>query len=371
MDSDKVIVFLTGTLEAGGLERFISRVSIEAGQKKIFTPIVFCLRKRAGIFLTELQDHGIAVYEAPSGWERNLSSLIRLGTMIRSLQPHAVHSQVNFSLVQQFLAARLFTSARFLVTERNCYPLTGFSRLKRIAQFYFLKIFGTHYSGNSVAVAKYLAAMVRYPFKKIPVIPNGIEIPEANAGMREQIRSQHGWRKDDFVIGYVARFAGHKGQGYFVSVLEWLHKQVGDRVKVCFIGDGPERNTVQIKLQQIGLQRLVIFTGIIPNVSDYYQAFDCVTLLSDYEGMPNVVLEAMACGLPVVANPVGNVEELLGSGAGFINRSANPEITAGLFIALATSPATCAASGNLAREKIRKDFSLQASVRLLQNQYEV
>lgn len=365
----KKILFFTGSLEAGGLERFISRVSIEAQHKKIFTPIVICLRKRAGIFLTELQRQGVAVYEAPPNWERNLFSIFRLGTMIRNLQPDAVHSQVNFSLVQQFLAVRFFSSARFLVTERNCYPLAGLSRLKRIAQFYLLKIFGTHYSGNSVAVAKYLAAMVRYPIKKIPVIPNGIEIPKANSDIREQIRNQHGWRRDDFVIGYVARFAHHKGQAYFVSVLEWLHKQLGDRVKVCFIGDGPERSVVQMKLEKTGLEQLVIFTGIIPNVSDYYQAFDCVGLLSDYEGMPNVVLEAMACGLPVVANPVGNVTELFNGGAGLLNVSNDLETTAGLFLRLAVNPETRATISVLARDKVKRDFSLWTTLTLLQNQY--
>ncbi len=370
MDSNRTIVFFTGTLDAGGLERFITRVSIEAKRNKMFTPVVVCLRKQTGIFLAELQKEGIEVREAPAGWERSVSSLFRLGKMIRQLKPHAVHSQVNFSLFQQLLAVRFFTQAKFLITERNCYPLTGFSLFRRILQFYLLKLWGTHYSGNSVDVVKHLAAQVRYPVQRIPVIPNGMEIPSFDTSLRTRIREQHQWREDDFVIGYIARFAAHKGQDYFANVFMKLHHQFGDRIKVCFIGDGPQRRTIEDKLQQSSFRQSVIFTGIIANVNDYYQAFDCVALLSEYEGMPNVVLEAMGNALPVVANAVGNVEELMAGGEGIINRSSDPEITAALFGNLIMQPETRKRIGLKAQEKIKKDFSLASTLQLLQYHYE-
>lgn len=368
MASDRKVIFFVGNLGSGGLERFVARVSIEAKSLSLFTPVVICLAKREGVFLEQLEQRGIHVLQAPMKWQRNVKALIKLRMVIKQEGASIVHSQVNFSLLQQFIAS-LFTGATFMVTERNTYPLRGMDRLRRLVQFYGLKLMGVHYSANSIEVASHLSRLLWYPRRNIPVIPNGVGLADLALVNRDELRAKYGWNADDFVVGYVARFAAQKGHHYFVQVMQHVTKKLGTRLKICFVGDGPVRKDIEKAVYDAGLREHAMFTGIVSNMSDYYAAFDCTALLSDYEGMPNVVIEAMSFGLPVVANPVGNVFELLSDDCGLINHNDDPKETANLFFSLVYQAELRQYYGQNARKKIVKKYSVKNTLDLLCSQY--
>lgn len=368
MVSDKKVIFFVGNLGSGGLERFVTRASIEAINRSLFIPVVICLAKREGIFLKPLEERSIRVLQAPSNWQRSINALQALRVLIRQERASIVHTQVNFSLVQQWIVT-LFTGAKFMVTERNSYPLQGMARWRRVLQFYGLKCMGVHYSANSVEVARHLSRLLCYPERNIPVVPNGVDIPDSNSISRSELRARQGWQADDFVVGYVARFGAHKGHSYFVEVMKHLVKKLGPRLKICFVGDGPMRKNIEKAVQNAGLQGQVKFTGIVANMPDYYGAFDCTALLSEYEGMPNVVIEAMSFGLPVVANPVGNVTQLFADQCGVINRGATAEETATYFLQLEKEPELRSHYGRNAQERITREFSVTNMINLLCREY--
>lgn len=362
------VIYLVGNLGSGGLERFVTRVSIKAIEQALFTPVVVCLSAREGIFLAELERAGVQVIQAPQKWQRNILSLIKLGKLMKELNPTVVHSQVNFSMFQQWVATFL-AGARFMVTERNMYPLNGFARIRRIIQFYFLKLLGVSYSANSPEVADHLSKQFFFSREKILVIPNGIDLPDLNPEKRLTNRERLGFCQQDFVVGYVARFAPHKGQRYFVHVMKEVYNKIGNRLKICFVGDGPTKHEIQSEIVLFELSQVTRFYGIVSNIEDYYTVFDCVALLSDHEGMPNVVLESMAYGLPVVANPVGNAEALLGSGRGIINYSRDPKITAKYFLELANNPSARKNYGEHSRKEVLHKYSLQNTLDILCREY--
>lgn len=368
MVSDRKVIFFVGNLGSGGLERFVAQVSLASVNRSLFNPIVICLANREGVFIEPLERQGIQVLAAPGRWQRSLKSLLALRAIIRDEKPDVVHSQVNFSLLQQFVASWL-RGTRFIVTERNTYPLHGVSRLRRFLQFYALKFAGVRYSANSLEVARHLSRLVKYPIAKIPVIPNGVEVADLSTVDRDNLREVRGWKKDDFVVGYVARFAQHKGHSYFVHVMHEVQKTLGDRLKLCFVGDGPIRSKIESECEVAGLSGRAVFTGVISAMDQYYPAFDCTALLSEHEGSPNVVIEAMAYGLPVVANPVGNVLELFEGGAGVINDSTNAIVTAQLFVELAQGSGRREMIGQLARERISKSYSISQTLEILLRQY--
>jgi glycosyltransferase involved in cell wall biosynthesis len=210
---------------------------------------------------------------------------------------------------------------------------------------------------------------MRYPLAKIPVIPNGIVLPELDPNQRTLMRAKLGIDSDRFLIGYVARFAANKGQSLMLKVFKLLNQEYANRITLIYIGDGPFREAVSQQVLSEGLSEQIKFLGIVNPIADYYPLFDCTALLSDYEGMPNVVIEAMSFALPVVANPVGNVEELFSSGGGIVNKDVKPEKIAEHFIHLIGNPAFANSTGQEARNFIHREFSIEHTLALLTKHY--
>jgi glycosyltransferase involved in cell wall biosynthesis len=367
------ILFLIGTLEAGGLERFVTRVSIRAKVGGEFEPVAICLRERRGIFLRELEKCDVDVYEAPYRWFREPAKLVEFGNLIREISPEIVHSQVNFSMVQQMLALRLGLKKNirpiFCVTERNCYPLTGFDKYRRILQYYILKTFGANYSANSDSVAKHLGLMLGINPEYFQVLPNGVQIIKSNPDKRKEIRSSLGWKKNEIGIGYVARMAAHKGHLLFLQVIHKL-LTLGLPIKACLVGDGPQRKELERVIGSLEINGDVTLIGIVPNVEDYLQAFDLVALFSSREGMPNVILEAMAAKKPIVATNAGAIPELLDYGrAGIVIQDLTVYSIMKEISELIVNEEKRQNYGRKALERVERNFNLDKSFEILCEYY--
>ncbi len=110
----------------------------------------------------------------------------------------------------------------------------------------------------------------------------------------------------------VGNVHAHKGQGLAVQALALLRARHA-QARLVIVGDGPDRESVQRQAQAAGVAGAVHFAGAVPNaeLARWYSAADVLLLPSGREGWPNVLLEAMACGTPVVASRVGGVPEIV------------------------------------------------------------
>jgi glycosyltransferase involved in cell wall biosynthesis len=158
-------------------------------------------------------------------------------------------------------------------------------------------------------------AIVRgLPIDRIAVVPNGIDTemmrPDAEAG--RALRRQWGFSDDAFVIGCVARLDPMKDHANLLRAAASFVQQYPDARFVC-IGDGPLRDELRRLSTSLGLADHVVWTGEFADAKRAYNAFDIATLSSAFgEGFPNVVGEAMACGIPVAATDVGDVRLIAG-----------------------------------------------------------
>jgi len=169
-----------------------------------------------------------------------------------------------------------------------------------------------------VGVSKPLCAKVEalgVPADRIELVRNGVDDEIFHPRPRDEARAAlgHGEDKRRWVV-YVGRLDPAKGVLELAEALRSLAAAVPD-VAVVFVGQGPARDALNDKTR--GLENRVIFPGARPHheVSQWMSAADVVCLPSHHEGSPNVVLEALACGRPVVATEVGGIPEIFAEGA--------------------------------------------------------
>lgn len=145
-------------------------------------------------------------------------------------------------------------------------------------------------------------------------VPNAIEPGEYEREQsRDAARRALGLRGDRFVIGVVGRFSIEKGVDRAVRMIASL-RQRHRHVELHLVGGGAEHDKLKRLAQELDVDDAVVFHGWQTALKPYYEMMDMLLLPSHTEGLPNVVLEAMAMGVPVAATDVGGVRELLDDG---------------------------------------------------------
>lgn len=146
---------------------------------------------------------------------------------------------------------------------------------------------------------------------QLHLMRNGVDLdrfaPRAKESARQRLRLHgHQWLLS---VGNLVELKGHD---LVIAALAYLRQTHGD-VRLAIVGRGPERPQLERLAANLGLAESVVFVGAVPqpDLVDWYSAADALVLASSREGMPNVLLECMACGTPVAATAVGGVPEVL------------------------------------------------------------
>jgi glycosyltransferase involved in cell wall biosynthesis len=148
----------------------------------------------------------------------------------------------------------------------------------------------------------------------VTVIPNGIDTTKFFPVAKAVARTQLGLAGDKILLS-VGHLTPVKGFELLIRAFKRLLEQVphGSGLSLVIIGDGALRHRLETLVSSLGLQEHVRLVGAVPHERLYlwYSAADLFCLASSREGWPNVLLEALACGTPVVATPVGGIPEIL------------------------------------------------------------
>lgn len=177
------------------------------------------------------------------------------------------------------------------------------------------------------------------PAEKICVIPNGVDTKRFHAVPQGQARQALGLPMEGKIAVSVASLTEAKNHPLLISAFA---KMLGDSrsAKLFLVGEGPLRPALQESIRKLGLQENVILVGAKPNpeLALWYSAADVSCLVSSREGWPNVIMESIACGTPVVATRVGGVPEILSSSElGLVAEQDSESIAAMLQLAFAKS----------------------------------
>jgi len=144
-------------------------------------------------------------------------------------------------------------------------------------------------------------------------VDNVIEPPPTVTDMSPVLRANLGLAPDGYVFGAIGRLSPEKNIGLLLEAFASL-AETDHAASLLVVGDGAEREALQARAVELGLGKRAIFTGVRDDMERIYPLIDCLVLPSLTEGMPLVVLEAMASAIPIIATPVGDVPRLLAHG---------------------------------------------------------
>ena len=166
----------------------------------------------------------------------------------------------------------------------------------------------------------------------------------------------------------VARLDRRKGLSVLLDALAQLREQTR-AIELTIVGDGPARPEIERGARELGIEDAVTLVGAVgqDQVADFYGRADVFCLPSFAEGIPIVLMEAMASGLPVVATRVMGVPELVEDDCGLLVSPACPDEIAAALARLSDDPKLRARLGEAGRRKVEADFDLSASARSLES----
>lgn len=256
----------------------------------------------------EFREHGIVVDRVPKHGEGLDPTLVaKLARGFRRLEADVVHTHNPLPLIYGAPAARLARAAA-IHTKHGINPGGRGHRLLRRAAAQLTHAF--------VAVSDTTEQQAREqhdaPAKKIHTIANGIRLdryhpdPDARSATRKELGLGDAW-----VVGTVGRLDNFKNQGLLVRAMAPL---LSSAVRLVIVGDGPARADVEAEVAKLREPKWVVLTGRRMDVPRIIPAFDVFALSSKSEGLPLVVPEAMAAGLPIVTTAVGGLPSVVDEG---------------------------------------------------------
>jgi len=197
--------------------------------------------------------------------------------------------------------------------------------------------------------------------QKIITIYNGID--SRNTCLEAPVsRRDLAVDEKDVVLAIIGRLHKQKGHLLLLEALPFILPKA-PRTRVLFCGAGREEARLREIVAHRGLAEHVRFLGLIENASQILPHIDVLVLPSLWEGMPHVVLEAMAAGRPVVASRIAGMGELVEDGkTGILFRSGDPRSLAEALLKLITNRELARTMGDAARERVMKNFQLKETV---------
>ena len=233
----------------------------------------------------------------------------RLVRLLREWQPHLLTSFMYHANMLGRLAGK-WTGVPLIVTSIRSERTGNASRdwLMRVSNWM------DHCSTtNSQEVANSLRQRGLLSAGKLRVIPNGVDVAAltAPAGEGSRIRRELGITPTEFVWLAVGRLLPQKD---YATLLEAFQPLAPAPARLLIAGRGPLLDELQERAQRLGIASQVSFLGVREDIAALLAAADGFVLSSAWEGMPNVVMEALAAARPVVATRVGGVPELVETG---------------------------------------------------------
>jgi len=295
------LMIITHDLAIGGLQRVVVQICKNIN-RDMFEVNVLCLREK-GEFAEEIEKMGIKIFLLPREENsKNYLAFVQVAQILRKEKIDLIHTHNIEPFVDGTLGAILAGGRTLIHTDhaRN-FP----DKWKYMFHEWLVSHFAYKIVGVSEHTSENLVKYEKISRKKIITIPNGVDGKELDIPIdRIKKKKSLGLGNAGFIIGVGVRLTEQKGLKYLIKAMQKVVNELPD-IRLLIAGDGPLKDRLQKLAVDLGVDENVIFLGARLDIPELLQVFDLYVLPSVWEGLPMVLLEALAAGCPVIATEVG------------------------------------------------------------------
>ncbi len=354
------ILILLSSVSGGGAQ------SLVLAQMKYFNKErfkIFVISLRTGNMYERFNNQKSVYYSTLNTNKRfSLNVLLKLLKFIKENRIDIIHTHLLEADYYGFLLKVIKPNIHLFSTRH------GENKFRKKIQWGIFNFVLSLLTKRIICVSNSLYRFVRryefIPKRKLILIYNGIDVEyfkkEENIAFKNKIKGI----ENNFIIGIVGRLKLLKGHEYLFRAVAILKKENVSNIKVLVLGEGPHKGNLISVRNQLNISKEIEFLGFHHNTKDYYNSFDLLCLPSNYEGLPLVLIEAMACESLVLCSDIPNNLEVVDHGInGITFKKSNVIDLARQIKAIIDNEYNIAEIKKRAREKVVKNFNFIETVR--------
>lgn len=356
------IVFVLGRLKTGGNETAALQLLARLDRSR-FDASVTVLSGETDLISGEFQALGIPIEYCWFSRKMPLGFVWRLARQLRRRRPDAV---LCFSYSAMHLWIHL--GARIANVPQRVTRVASWFDWKE-PQLHRLQRYSTLVCNQEVAVSEYVGQRLRetghLPARGIMVIPNGCDVDNigARAAAERRSRPNDGARH----VVMVSRLEEAKDHATLLKAFAVVVKQFPS-TRLRLVGEGPTRPMLAALAKDLGISASVEFLGLRRDIPEVLGQNDIFAFSTRTEGFPNVLIEAMAAGLPVVSSDIPPCAEILDAGrSGILTRAGDAAAMAKAILALLASPEYLAKTANSGHQRVASCYRLEQMLHMYEH----
>jgi L-malate glycosyltransferase len=362
------VCYLLGSLSNAGTERQALELIEGLNSEQFAVYLILFEDDKLGRIPKQVQKCCVLrVPQKSSKWINGLASwphaIGKIYARCKEWSPDIVHAFLAGPSILGVLPARLAGVPVFIGSRRSL--VTDYRRGRSFASFadtLALKLAHLNLA-NSAAVSKEMISLGSCPPAKCKAIYNGVDTDRFKPGLSRAWRGAMGWDDTHVVFAMVANFYRYKRHIDFARAAALISKKHPEARFVMAGGDYGSKTDVVNEVAELGLGDKIQILDSVSTPEYIFAAIDILVSTSETEGLSNVLLEAMACGKPVIATQTGGNPEIVFDGeTGFLVPIGSPEALAQSAGKLINDPTLRHKFGAQARKRIVDEFSLYTMV---------
>ncbi len=347
------ILFVTLNLDKGGLEEMLLMFARYLDKSRYELAVACRVRGIVSEEMAHLPGVRLFCYER----EGRVSRFLALLRFARDFSPDIIHNHFSWYGV---LLGRLLRVPS-VETVHNMYA--WFPAAQRLA-------YGLHclLASKVIAVSETVREFTisHFPmlrWKEIQVVHNGTDTKRFAGDSDDSLRSALGIPSHHVIVGFIGRLEEQKGLTYFFRAAAKLSDEALPDFSVVIVGEGTLKEALTSEAMSLKLSN-VHFTGFQRETPRFFKLFDVFVFPSLFEGLPVVLIEAMAAGCAVVSTTIGSVTELIDNGkSGLLVPPRDPDAIATALKKVLTNEALRRELGEQARFRANSKFSVETMIK--------